>query len=106
MKVIITDREALDAIRIEDIRNYLEAHGWTLGATFRGGGVLGGTLWYKGPEDNRGIEILLPRADGFRDHVNRVADILSALEADEGRSQLEIHADLVRPWVARPAPEE
>ena len=85
MRARITDSAALRKISPSRIMAYLQARGAKQVGNFldRAG------IWALGNE-----EFLLPVAAELADYAHRVADILAVLEKVEGRSQLEIVADL------------
>ena len=90
MRVIVTDRVALKKVRVASIKQYLKRHGWRQSDNDSKGPV--NCYWYN--DDPEGIEILVPNSELYRDYPQRIADLLSALEKHEGRSQLFILREL------------
>lgn len=85
MRADIRDADAVAALRPLEVAAYLRATGWSHGenqGTF--------SVWTR---DN-GLEVIVPMSRDLRDFALRMGDILRTLEALEGRSQLDIYADL------------
>jgi hypothetical protein len=88
VKVTVRDAAVLRALRPLDVAAYLRSVGWK--PVERIGDR--GTAWaHAGHGD---IEILLPLRQDLGDFTARMADVLSALEAAEERSQLDILRDI------------
>ncbi len=88
MKAVIRDPAILTAVRPLDLASYLRASGWRE--------VKHAPAWAEWTYAVNGqeYEALLPLDPAFRDYPGRIAEVLRALEAVEGRSQLEILRDL------------
>ena len=85
MRVRILDKQALLSISPAHLMAYLRGKGARQVDEFSGKAA----VWNYGKE-----ELLVPLATRFADYAARMADILSALERVEDRSQLQIMTDL------------
>ena len=90
MKVTIRDAAALRAIPPLDLAAYLRSSGWVLAERLGDKGA----VWTRASGSGASLEILLPLRHELRDFTARMADALQALEAAEGRSQLDILRDI------------
>lgn len=90
MKATIRDGGALARLEPAQVVSYLLAHGWEQERMF---GSLG-SVWQKKTPEGRRVEALVPLDPEVADFVTRMSDVLRALEAVEGRSQLDIYRDL------------
>lgn len=109
MKAIITDIEALQSLGPAEVALYLRSHEWKLTREIGNRGA----VWQKNQEKSHAPEILLPLRHDLDDYTERMAEVLQALEADEGRSQLDVlreitdsTADIIRIRLQGPAFED
>jgi hypothetical protein len=87
MRIHQTDTLSLDAIRADQIKNYLIQHGWKQ-VPFRREGL----LVFEGPKDDDGESIVqvIPRSERASDFGLRAADLVDALSVIEDRPPEEI----------------
>lgn len=90
MKVTFQDSETLQTVNLNQVRNYLQIHGWNEDKPF----LENATLWHK-PVAGEEFEILLPNQQNLGDYGARIREIIEILESVENRSQSEILADLI-----------
>ncbi|MCC3419987.1 MAG: hypothetical protein JGK24_13700 [Microcoleus sp. PH2017_29_MFU_D_A] len=90
MKVTFQDSETLQTVNLNQVRNYLQIHGWNEDKPF----LENATLWHK-PVAGEEFEILLPNQQNLGDYAARIREIIEILESVENRSQIEILADLI-----------
>ncbi|MCC3438515.1 MAG: hypothetical protein JGK30_09265 [Microcoleus sp. PH2017_40_RAT_O_B] len=90
MKVTFQDSETLQTVNLNQVRNYLQIHGWNEDKPF----LENATLWHK-PVAGEEFEILLPNQQNLGDYAARIREIIEILESVENRSQSEILADLI-----------
>jgi hypothetical protein len=90
MKVTFQDSETLQTVNLNQVRNYLQIHGWNEDKPF----LENATLWHK-PVAGEEFEILLPNQQNLGDYGARIREIIEILESVENRSQIEILADLI-----------
>jgi hypothetical protein len=91
MKVTVRDAEILKTIEPQQLREYLQAHGWYEDRPF----LDNATIWLKQDSDRGEFEILLPLKQNLRDYVPRIREAIETLEIVENRSQLEILSELI-----------
>lgn len=89
MKVTVNDSKFLSAIRPLELASYLRTSGW-IQQRWEPDKF---AIWTKRDAAGEEFEILLPLAR-VADFSGRIAELLNTLEIAEGRSQLEIVADL------------
>ena len=89
MKVTVRDAEILKTIEPQQLKNYLQSHGWYEDRPF----LDNATIWLK-PEHEE-FEILLPNKQQLGDYSTRIREALEILEEVENRSQIEILSDLI-----------
>ena len=90
MRVSIRDRDVLASLRPGDLLAYVRSMGWRQAEELRGQAI----LFEKG-EGERSEEVIVPLLSESGDYALRVGEILSALEANERRSQEEILRDIL-----------
>jgi len=90
MKVTVKDTETLETVNLNQLRRYLQIHGWHEDQPF----LENATLWHK-PAAGEEFEILLPNQQTLGDYAARIRETIEILETVENRSQLEILADLM-----------
>lgn len=91
MKVTVRDAEILKTIEPQQLRDYLQAHGWYEDRPF----LDNATIWLKQDSDRGEFEILLPLKQNLGDYVPRIREAIETLEIVENRSQLEILSGLL-----------
>ncbi len=89
MKVTVRDTEILKTIEINQLRDYLQSHGWYEDRDF----LTNATIWLNRDRDE--LEILLPLRNTLKDYAMRIGEAIEILELAENRSQLEILSDLL-----------
>lgn len=90
MKVTFQDSETLQTVNLNQVRNYLQIHGWNEDKPF----LENATIWHK-PVAGEEFEILLPNQQTLGDYAARIREAIQILETVENRSQSEILADLI-----------
>ncbi|MDJ0737426.1 MAG: hypothetical protein QNJ47_25730 [Nostocaceae cyanobacterium] len=91
IKLTLGDGEILQAIKSEQLRDYLQAHGWYFDRPF----LENATIWLKQEPERGEFEILLPNKQNLGDYVARIREVIETLEVVENRSQAEILSDLI-----------
>jgi hypothetical protein len=91
MKVTVRDAEILKTIEPQQLKDYLQSHGWYEDSPF----LDHATVWLKQEPENNEFEILLPNKQHFGDYSTRIQEALEILEEVENRSQIEILSDLI-----------
>nr|BFD33576.1 hypothetical protein GTC16762_31950 [Pigmentibacter ruber] len=85
MKVDIKDSETFSQITPNNISSYLSSNGWRPAKSIPGKA----NIWEK-EVDNETYEVLCPLKTEFGDYAFRIRDLVSVLEKQEKRSQIEI----------------
>jgi len=91
MNARITDATALSALRPLEVVSYLRSNGWRKSREKAGNW----STWLRADQEGEEFEITVPLNHQFRDFAARMGDVLNVLEAFEGRSQIQIHQDLL-----------
>ncbi|MEG3910288.1 hypothetical protein QT979_20695 [Microcoleus sp. w2-18bC1] len=86
MKFTVKDRQTLETIELNQLRNYLQTHGWHQDQPF----LDNATLWHKPTTDGEELEILLPNRQNLRDYGARISQAIQTLENAENRPQIKI----------------
>lgn len=86
MKVRITDKATLEALRPSEIVAYARSVGWTLLGFWEGRKA---TVWQFGDE-----RLVIPTDNLLADYALRMAEVVEVLAGTEGRSQLALFRDL------------
>jgi hypothetical protein len=108
IKVTIKDGEALKAITVENLKEYLASNGWykreDLQRTLANGDKnTVGELWTQDVGPVARTAVVVPGKQSFADYAARMSEAIFSLEKVEGRSQLEIYVDITKmPVVLRP----
>lgn len=89
MRATIRDTAAIGAVSPPNLVGYLRAHGWTRYSD--NNGVF--SVWHHAQHPEAEAVVPLRRESG--DFLNRLSDILTELEAAEGRSQIDILRDIL-----------
>lgn len=86
MNLTVQDNEILNRIEPQQLRDYLQAHGWYEDRPF----LDNATIWLK-QDANRGeFEILLPLRQNLGDYIPRIREAIEILEIAENLAQTEI----------------
>jgi hypothetical protein len=91
MKVTVKDNETLKTIELNQLRNYLQTHGWHEDQPF----LDNATLWHKPAREGEDFEILLPNKQTLGDYAARIREAIQILENVENRPQFEILSELL-----------
>jgi hypothetical protein len=90
MNLTVQYNEILKRIEPQQLRDYLQAHGWYEDRPF----LDNATIWLK-QDTNRGeFEILLPLRQNLGDYIPRIREAIETLEIAENLSQTEILSEL------------
>ena len=94
LKAKITDREVLARVRVADLSRYLAEHGWRVGRD-RSYDLF--ILWSFPDLDDvrRCYEVCVLRTDDLQRHATTMSENLRTLATVEGRSQLDILAEIM-----------
>lgn len=100
-KVTIKDSDALKAIVIADLKEYLTDHGWykrediqrTLANCDK---TIVGELWTQDVGPVSRTAVVIPVKQQSPDYIARMSEVLMSLEKAEGRTQLEIYVDITK----------
>lgn len=84
-KVIITDKEALQSLSLDQVVAYLRSKGAHVADPIPNGSA----VWVYGKQ-----LLLVPYSQRFADYAHRISDLLTDIEQVEGRSQVEIFEDI------------
>jgi hypothetical protein len=90
MNLTVQDNEILKRIELQQLRDYLQAHGWYEDHPF----LDNATIWLKQDADRGEFEILLPLRQNLKDYVPRIREAIETLEITENLSQTEILSEL------------
>jgi len=91
MKVTVKDNETIKTIELNQVRNYLQTHGWHEDQPF----LDNATLWHKPAREGEDFEILLPNHQNLGDYAARIREAIQILENVENRPELEILSELL-----------
>ncbi|MUG99283.1 hypothetical protein F7734_46140 [Scytonema sp. UIC 10036] len=91
MKVTVRDIEIFQNLELEELRNYLQTHGWHEDRSF----MNNATIWLKQEIERGEFEILLPNRKNLGDYATRISEATETLAVVENRSQLEIINELI-----------
>ena len=91
MKITVKDSQTLATIKLNQLRNYLQTHGWHQDQPF----LDNATLWHKPTADAEEFEILLPNRENLGDYAARIREAIQTLENAENRPQIEILSELL-----------
>jgi hypothetical protein len=90
MNLTVQDNEILKRIEPQQLRDYLQAHGWYEDRPFLDNAI----IWLKQDTDRGEFEILLPLRQNLRDYIPRIREAIETLEIAENLSQAEILSQL------------
>ena len=91
MKITVKDSQTLATIKLNQLRNYLQTHGWHQDQPF----LDNATLWHKPTADAEEFEILLPNRENLGDYAARIREAIQTLENAENCPQIEILSELL-----------
>ncbi|OUL35983.1 hypothetical protein BV372_08770 [Nostoc sp. T09] len=91
MKVTVRDADILKTIEPQQLKHYLQSHGWHEDRPF----LDNATVWLKQEPEHGEFEILLPNKQHLGDYPTRIQEALKILEEVENRSQIEILSELI-----------
>ncbi len=91
MKITVEDAQIIKNIEPQELRNYLQSHGWYEDGQF----LDNATIWHKQVVGEGEFEILLPNTKNVRDYIPRIREAIETLTASENLSQIEILSDFI-----------
>ena len=91
MKVTVEDAQIIKNIEPQELRDYLQSHGWYEDGQF----LDNATIWHKQVIEEGEFEILLPNTKDVRDYIPRIREAIETLAASENLSQLEILSNFI-----------
>lgn len=91
MKVTVQDAEIIKNIEPQQLKEYLQSHGWHEDRPF----LDNATIWHKQAEKEE-FEILLPSTKSLGDYVPRVRELLATVADSENISHLEILSEFIK----------
>lgn len=91
MKVTVQDAEIIKNIEPQQLKEYLQSHGWHEDRPF----LNNATIWHKQAEKEE-FEILLPSTKSLGDYVPRVRELLATVADSENISHLEILSEFIK----------
>ena len=91
MKVTVEDAQIIKNIEPQELRDYLQSHGWYEDGQF----LDNATIWHKQVTEEGEFEILLPNTKNVRDYIPRIREAIETLAASENLSQLEILSNFI-----------
>ena len=91
MKVTVEDAQIIKNIEPQELRDYLQSHGWYEDGQF----LDNATIWHKQVAEEGEFEILLPNTKNVRDYILRIREAIETLAASENLSQLEILSNFI-----------
>ena len=94
MKITAPDREILQTVDLNNLKDYLQSRGWQEAKPF----LENATVWLKSEPERGEFEILLPDRKNLGDYLPRIRELLKILEEVEGRSQGEILSELTNSY--------
>ncbi|MDZ8028787.1 MAG: hypothetical protein RMY36_017750 [Nostoc sp. SerVER01] len=91
MKVTLQDAEIIKNIEPQQLREYLQSHGWHKDRPF----LDNATIWHKQAEKGE-FEILLPSTKDLGDYLPRIRELIETIADSENVSYLEILSKFIR----------
>ncbi|MDZ8259838.1 hypothetical protein [Nostoc sp. ChiQUE01b] len=91
MKVTMQDAEIIKNIEPQQLKEYLQSHGWHEDRPF----LDNATIWHKQAEKGE-FEILLPSTKNLRDYLPRVRELIETIADCENLSHLEILSEFIQ----------
>ena len=94
MKVTVQDAEIIKNIEPQQLREYLQSHGWQEDRPF----LDNATIWHKQAAEKGEFEILLPSTKDLGDYLPRVREVIETLATSENISNIEILSKFVNDY--------
>ncbi|WP_375493005.1 hypothetical protein [uncultured Nostoc sp.] len=91
MKVTVQDAEIIKNIEPQQLREYLQSHGWHEDRPF----LDNATIWHKEAQKGE-FEILLPSTKNLGDYLPRVRELIETIADSENLSYLEILNEFIK----------
>ena len=91
MKVTVQDAEIIKNIEPQQLREYLQSHGWHEDRPF----LDNATIWHKQAEKGE-FEILLPNTKDLGDYLPRIRELIETIADCENLSHLEILSEFLK----------
>lgn len=91
MKVTVQDAEIIKNIEPQQLREYLQSHGWYEDRPF----LDNATIWHKEAQKGE-FEILLPSTKKLGDYLPRVRELIETIADSENLSYLEILNEFIK----------
>ena len=91
MKVTVQYAEIIKNIEPQQLKDYLQSHGWYEDGQF----LDNAKIWHKQVVEKGSFEILLPNTKNVRDYLPRIREVIETLATSENLSQLEILSDFI-----------
>ncbi len=91
MKITVQDAPIIENIEPQQLREYLQSHGWYEDRPF----LDNATIWHKQVVEKGEFEILLPNTKNVRDYLPRIREAIETLATSENISQLEILSEFI-----------
>lgn len=91
MKITVQDAPIIENIEPQQLREYLQSHGWYEDRPF----LDNATIWHKQVVGQGSFEILLPNTKNVRDYLPRIREAIETLTTSENLSQLEILSEFI-----------
>jgi hypothetical protein len=91
MKVTVQDAEIIKNIELQQLREYLQSHGWHEDRPF----LDNATIWHKEAQKGE-FEILLPSTKNLGDYLPRVRELIETIADSENLSYLEILNEFIK----------
>lgn len=91
MKVTVQDAEIIKNIEPQQLREYLQSHGWQEDRAF----LDNATIWHKEAQKGE-FEILLPNTKDLGDYLPRIRELIETVADSENLSPLEILSEFLK----------
>ncbi|WDD30147.1 hypothetical protein PQG02_00400 (plasmid) [Nostoc sp. UHCC 0926] len=91
MKVTVQDAEIIKNIEPQQLKEYLQSHGWHKDRPF----LENATIWHKEAQKGE-FEILLPSTKNLGDYLPRVRELIETIADSENLSYLEILNEFIK----------
>ncbi|QLE56914.1 hypothetical protein [Nostoc sp. TCL26-01] len=91
MKVTVQDAEIIKDIEPQQIREYLQSHGWHEDRLF----LDNATIWHKQAAEAGEFEILLPSTKNLGDYLPRIREVIDIIAISENLSHLEVLGNFI-----------
>ena len=90
MKVTVQDAEIIKNIEPQQLKEYLQSHGWHKDRPF----LDNATIWHKQVEKGE-FEILLPSTKDLGDYLPRIRELIETIADSENLSPLELLSEFI-----------